>query len=159
MTTEIKYGKAAIRIDRELSIPERAGRLTSVDRQRLVRARRRVVETCRRSAEVLDAVGSRMPFSERANAESLRRAAQESEAINKTLGELEVLMERLRQARSLIDADAHDQLRLLNGLVKAHAAFDPELKSLFAELGAYFTSARRRSLTLVQPEAAEADVA
>jgi len=62
---------------------------------------------------------------------SLRTLGKRAEEIDQVILDLEVVMNKLKQANLLFDAEAWEQIRKLNDQVKAQGKHDPEVMVMF----------------------------
>ncbi len=64
----------------------------------------------------------------------MRTACTRSEDIDQVIVNLEVILQRVKQANLIFDADAWEMLRKINDQVKAQAKYQPELETVFSAL-------------------------
>jgi hypothetical protein len=73
----------------------------------------------------------------------LRAAGARAESIDGVIADLTVVLDILKQANLLFDADAWEQLRKMNDQVKAQGKHEPDLLKIFDPLVKYM--ARKRA--------------
>jgi hypothetical protein len=65
-----------------------------------------------------------------------------AEGIDQVILDLEVVMNKLKQANLLFDADAYDEVRKTNDQVKAQGKRDPEVMVMFKPVVDFFARTR-----------------
>ena len=70
--------------------------------------------------------------------EGLVAAGEKAEGIDLVINDLEIVLQRLKQANLLFDADAYEQVRKVNDQIKAQGKHDPELLALFKDVIDFF---------------------
>jgi len=90
------------------------------------------------------------------SAASLRATGKRAEGIDQMILDVEVIMNKLKQANLLFDADAWEQIRKTNDQIKAQGKHDPELLVMFKPLLDYFARGPRPSATAHAPQVAPA---
>lgn len=128
----ITHGTVTVTIPDTLVIPANAGNLTPQEVLKIPKARLGIGLACEQAASALEkttnfAAGAITPH-------GLRRKGHMAETIDEVIASVEVVLAKLKQANLLLDADAWEELRQLNELVKAQTKFRPELGDHFAPL-------------------------
>lgn len=132
----IQAGSVTVVLPPSVQLPSSAGTLSVEEVQRLPRARKGVGLVCEQVATALEkAPDVDVPG---VTPDSLRRAGQAAETIDDVLADLGVVLERLRQANLLLDAEAHVLLRQVHAQVQARAKFDAGVAERFTGLSEYF---------------------
>ena len=70
-------------------------------------------------------------------------AGDRAEAIDLVINDMEVVLQTLKQANLIFDAEAYEQLRKVNDQVKAQGKHDPELLTIFKDVIDYFARGPR----------------
>ena len=134
---QIMIGTVNVTIPEGLTIPERAGDLSKEEKSRIPRARRGVGLVCDHTAAALIKKGDALQVPEVEPAEMVKAGAA-AELIDQVIVDLEAVLEKLKQANLLIDAEAHTALRKVHAHVSAVSKFHPEMAELFTPLATYF---------------------
>jgi hypothetical protein len=132
---QIVAGTVFVQLPPHLSLPEEAGTLSPDQMNRLPKARHGIGLACEQAATAMEKASITVP---EVTPDELRRAGMAAEAWDDVLADLQVVVEKARQANLLHDADAHDQLRRVWAVVSAQGKFDHGLLERFAAVGSYF---------------------
>jgi hypothetical protein len=76
---------------------------------------------------------------------SLRTLGKRAEGIDQVILDLEVVLNKLKQANLLFDAEAWEQIRKTNDQVKVQGKHDPEIFVMFKPLLDFFARGPRQS--------------
>ncbi|GMU41975.1 MAG: hypothetical protein AMXMBFR23_28410 [Chloroflexota bacterium] len=131
---EIKQGTVTIIIPDALALPPEAGTLSVKEVRSIAKTRRGVGAACEATADALSKLDGRFAPPAGVTADSLRAAGARAEGIDQVISDLEVLLQTLKQANLLFDADAASQLRRVNDQVSAQGKHDAGLETAFAGL-------------------------
>jgi hypothetical protein len=135
----LEHGTVAVSYPTTIEIPASAGNLSPLEVKRLQKTRRGLGVACDGTATQLtshpDAVSVKVTPDE------LRTAGRMAEEIDTVIADLEYVLTILKQANLLLDADAHEKLRVVLAAVRAAEKFDPKVTQLFPQLIAYFANA------------------
>jgi hypothetical protein len=138
---ELRQGDVTVTIPDHITIPPKAGSLSPDDSQRLTKARKGVGLTCESTAEVMKKNPERLAVPQ-VTPDSLAASGRVAEDIDGVIGDVETLLLILKQANSLLDAEAHNNLRRVLAFVRGQEKFDPHLADLVPALIAYFSRER-----------------
>jgi hypothetical protein len=106
--------------------PAQAGNMSPDDVRRIAKAPRRLGLVCDAAADILEKSGSKLTAPAGVAPASLRAKGKRAEGIDQVILDLEVVMNKLKQANLPFDADAHDEVRKTNDHVKAQGKRDPK---------------------------------
>jgi hypothetical protein len=109
--------------------------------RRLPEARRGVGVACETTADAIRKNPDRLKPHNVA-ADRLAEIGRMAEQIDTVIVDTEAALIRLKQANTLIDAEAHESLRRVLGFVRAEEKFDARLTDLVPHLIAYFANER-----------------
>jgi hypothetical protein len=135
---EIKHGVVTLSVDDHLVPPPEAGNLTVEEVRRLPKARPGIGLACQASAQAIEQVGAALTLPPELSPEALRSAGERAEEVDQVIRDLELLLQRFRQANLIFDADALARLSQLNELVKLKARQTPEVETAFSVLRSFF---------------------
>ncbi len=137
---EIKHGSVTITLPEGVELPEEAGKLSPLEVQRLPKARRLPGWTCDRVAASIESLEGEDEFHppQGVTPEALREAGRLAHALHQNINDLEVVLQRLKQAELLYGAHAHKMLCATNDQYKAQAKRRPMLRFRFEPLKVYF---------------------
>jgi hypothetical protein len=150
---EIKHGTVVVTIPDELEPPEQAGNLSPEQVQRIPKAKRGLGLVCEATAEALEKAGSTFTPPSDVTAVSLRESGSRAEGIDQVILDLEVVLNKLRQANLLFDAVAWEQIRKMNDQVKTQGKHVPELLVMFKPLLDFFARGPRPAGPTAPPAA------
>ncbi len=131
---QIEHGTVSVTIDDSLTLPERAGNMSPDEVRRLPKARHGIGLVGTLTADALSKAGPDFILPAGVTPDSLRAACKQSEDIDQVAVDLEVILQRVKQANLIFDADAWEMLRKINDQVKAQAKYQPELETVFSAL-------------------------
>jgi len=151
---EIQHGTVSVSIPDEFAMPAQAGSLSPDDVRRIAKAPRGLGLACDAAADVLEKSGAKFVPPTGVTPTSLRALGKRAEGIDQVIVDLEVVLNKLKQANLLFDADAWEQIRKLNDQVKAQGKHDPEVMVMFKPVLDFF--ARARPAPAAPPQAAAA---
>jgi hypothetical protein len=137
--SEIKQGAITITLREGMTLPENAGKLSVTEAQRVPKARRGVGATCLATADDIERSGGQISVPD-VTPDDLRAAAERADALEPIIADLEYLLQLVRQANMLLDADAHDLLRKVVATVRALEKFDPSAPARVPSLIRYFAT-------------------
>jgi hypothetical protein len=89
-------------------------------------------------------------------AATLRALGKRAEGIDQVILDLDVVLNRLKQANLLFDAEAWEQIRKTNDQVKVLGKHDPEVLVMFKPLLDFFARGPRTSAPAPSPQGAAA---
>ncbi len=136
---QIEHGTVSVTIDDSLTLPERAGNLSPDEVRRLPKPRHGIGLVGTLTADALDKAGPDFIAPAGVTPDALRGACKRSDDIDQVIVNLEVILQRVKQANLLFDADAWEMLRKINDQVKAQAKYQPELETVFTALREFMT--------------------
>jgi hypothetical protein len=131
---EIKHGTVAVTVDDTLSLPEKAGNMTPEEVRRVPKARRGIGLVGEHTADALTKAGAKFIPPPGVTVESLLAACRRAESIDQVITDLDVIVNRLKQANLIFDAEAWAMLLKINDQVKVQAKHEPELEAAFSFL-------------------------
>jgi hypothetical protein len=124
---EIQHGTVKVVIPDEFALPAQAGNMSPDDVRRIAKAPRGLGLVCDAAADVLEKSASKFSAPAGVTPATLRAKGKRAEGIDQVILDLEVVMNKLKQANLLFDADAYDEVRKTNDQVKAQGKRDPEV--------------------------------
>ncbi len=139
--TTMTQGTVTVTLPDTLEIPEKAGSMSRQEMQRVPKARHGVGAVCEATADAMLKNPDRLaPF----NVDPARLASQGrmSEEIDNVVVDTEVILVKMKQAGTLIDAAAHEELRKVLAFVRGQEKFDPRVVDLVPHLIEYFSTTR-----------------
>lgn len=140
----ITHGSVTITIASHLAPPEKAGKLSPEEVQRIPNPPHGIGLVCHQTAEAIEKAGSKFMLPEGVTAGVLRESGQRAEDIDGVIVDLEVILATLKQANLLFDAGAWSVLRKVNDQVKPQAKGNPELLAIFKQLVEFLAKGQRR---------------
>ena len=144
----ITQGNVTIVLSDDLEFPKQAGSLSPREMRRLLKARKGVGWACEATAEAIVKNPDRIaPFN--VKPERLASLGRMTEQIENTLVDLDALTVRVKQARGLIDEEAHNELRKVLAFVRSQEKFDPRVGDLVPALLEYFARAANKTVAEV----------
>jgi hypothetical protein len=135
-------GSVTINIPDDITIPAQAGTLNEAQIRAIPKPRRGLGLVTDQTASEMEKSGFVVPGVAPAE---LRRQGAMAEGIDDVIRDVEILLAKLRQANTLIDADAYKLLRITNDQVRSAAKHDASVKERFSSLIRYFQRSRRGS--------------
>ena len=139
----ITEGSVSVSLADDLAPPAKAGHMSKSDVNHLPKAHRGLGLACDLTADAMEKAGAKFTAPAGVTPASLRAAGKRAEDIDKAITDLSVVLETLKQANLLFDADAWEQLRKVNDLLNAQAKHDKSLSTIFQALVAYFARPAR----------------
>jgi hypothetical protein len=130
-----------VNIPEGIEIPQRAGKLSQAEMQRLPKARKGVGVACEITADAIRKNPARLKPNN-VDPDRLEALGRMAEQIDGVIVDTETLLVRLRQANTLLDAEAHESLRRVLAFIRGESKFDPRIKDLVPHLLAYFSKER-----------------
>lgn len=140
--SEIQHGTVSVSIPDQFALPAQAGNLSPDDVRRIARAPRGIGLVCDAAADVLEKSGSKFTAPAGVTPASLRTLGQRAEGIDQVIRDLDVVMNKVKQANLLFDSEAWEQLRKTNDQIKAQGKHDPEVLVMFKPVLDFFSRAR-----------------
>jgi hypothetical protein len=147
----IQHGTVTVSIPDEFAPPAQAGNLGPDEVRRIAKAPRGIGLVCDATADVLEKSGTRFAVPAGVTPASLRATGKRAEGIDQVILDLEVVMNKLKQANLLFDLDAWEQIRRINDQVKAQGKHDPEVLVMFKPLIDFFARGPRSSAPAPAP--------
>lgn len=139
---EIQHGTVSVSIPDEFAMPAEAGNLSSEEVRRIAKAPRGIGLACDAAADALEKSGIKFVPPAGVNPASLRTLGKRAEGIDQVIFDVDVVLNKLKQANLLFDAEAWEQLRKLNDQVKAQGKHDPEVLVMFKSVLDFFARVR-----------------
>jgi hypothetical protein len=139
---EIQHGTVTVVIPDEFALPAQAGNMSPDDVRRIAKAPRGLGLVCDSAADVLEKSPTKFTAPAGVTPATLRAKGRRAEGIDQVILDLEVVMNKLKQANLLFDADAYDEVRKTNDQVKAQGKRDPEVMVMFKPVVDFFARAR-----------------
>jgi len=137
---KLKQGNVVVSYPDTITLPERAGQLSTTEVARIPKARKGVGLACDSTAKALKKYGDRVPGA--GDADELAEAGEMAESIDEVIADLEHALMVMKQANVLLDGDAHTRLRKVLSAVRAAEKFDANVADLFRSVIDYFASTR-----------------
>ncbi len=150
--SEFTQGSVTVHMPDELTLPEKAGRLSVTEVRRLPKARKNVIFVCEAVAAAMRKNPDRLcPHG--VTADDLETSGRMVELMNSLVTDLETTMRVISQSDLLLGAEAHEMLRKVLAFVRSQETFDPRLTDLVPDLIDYFS---RKPSHQVESESAPA---
>ncbi len=140
--SEIQHGTVTVSIPDEFTLPAQAGNMSQDEVRRIAKAPRGIGLVCDAAADALEKSGTRFTAPAGVTPASLRAKGTRAEGIDQVILDLEVVLNKLKQANLLFDADAYDEIRKTNDQVKAQGKRDPEVLVMFKPVVDFFARVR-----------------
>ena len=150
---DIKHGTVTVSIADELAPAPEAGSLGPDEVRRIAKAPRGIGLICDATADAMEKAGAKFTAPGGVSAASLRALGTRAEGIDQVILDLDVVLNKLKQANLLFDAEAWEQVRKMNDQVKAQGKHDPELMVMFKPLLDFFARGPRASAPASSPAA------
>jgi hypothetical protein len=142
-TTTIQHGAVTLTIPASLQPPERAGRMTPDEVRRTPKVPLGIGLICEQVADGMEKAEGRFAAPPGLTPADLAAAGQRAEQVDHVILDLEVILQTMKQANLLFDADAWDKLRQVNDQVKVQGKRNPELLAIFKPLSEFLTKGHR----------------
>jgi len=147
MSKQIKQGNVTVEVADSIAPPPKAGKMTPAEVREIVKARTGVGLVCSASATAIETLGAELEVPRGVTAAALREAGARAEDIDLVISNLEVVINTLKQANLIFDAEAHNLLIKLNDRVKASRKQNGNIGVAFGSLTEYFSNTSARKLT------------
>jgi ABC-type transporter Mla subunit MlaD len=138
----IQHGTVTVSIPDEFAPPAQAGNLGPEEVRRIAKAPRGIGLVCDAAADALEKSGTKFAAPLGVVPASLRALGKRAEGIDQVILDLDVVLNKLKQANLLFDAEAWEQIRKVNDQVKAQGKHDPEVLVMFKPVLDFFAHAR-----------------
>lgn len=142
---ELKHGRVTVQIPDDITIPPQAGMLSESEVRAIPKARLGLGQACADAATAWQSIPSFVVPG--VTPEVLIEKGKVAETIDGLVNELEVTLNKLKQANLLLDAPAWELLRKVNDQVKAQGKHNPELQRIFKELSKFMNTRTEPSNT------------
>lgn len=139
---ELQHGTVSVSIPDEFALPAAAGAMSPDEVRRIPKAPRGIGLVCDAAADALEKSGSKFIAPAGVTPASLRAKGKRAEGIDQVILDLEVVLNKLKQANLLFDADAYDEIRKTNDQVKVQGKRDPEVLVMFKPVVDFFARVR-----------------
>ncbi len=141
---ELTRGTVTILLPDGVDIPPEAGKLSVEEKRKLPKARKGIGLACSLAATELEKSDNKLAVPG-VEAGPLRKAGTLAEKMDEIIEDLEVILETVKQANLIDDAEAFNMLRKVNDQVKSQSKFDPSIAIRFTAVTEYFASPGRPS--------------
>lgn len=148
---DIRHGTVTVSIPDELAPPPEAGSLGPDEVRRIAKAPRGMGLICDTTADAVEKSGTKFAPPAGVTAASLRAMGKRAEGMDQVLLDLDVVMNKLKQANLLVDAEAWEQIRKINDQVKAQGKHAPEVLVMFKPVLDFFARGPRPSAQAPSP--------
>jgi hypothetical protein len=148
---DIRHGTVTVTIADEYAPPPEAGNLGPDEVRRIAKPPRGLGLICDATADGVEKSGGKFAPPGNVTAASLRAVGKRAEGIDQVILDLEVVLNKLKQANLLFDAEAWEQIRKTNDQVKAQGKHDPEVLVMFKPLLDFFARGPRPSPSVTAP--------
>jgi hypothetical protein len=153
---DIRHGTVTVTVADEFAPPPEAGNLGPDEVRRIAKAPRGIGLICDATADGIEKSGGRFAPPPGVTAATLRALGKRAEGIDQVILDLDVVLNRLKQANLLFDAEAWEQIRKTNDQVKVLGKHDPEVLVMFKPLLDFFARGPRTSAPAPSPQGAAA---
>lgn len=140
MSKQIKQGNVTVEVADNIAPPPKAGKLTPAEVKSILKARTGVGLVCAASATAIDNLGAEFEAPRGLTAAALREAGKKAEDIDLVISNLELVINTLKQANLIFDAEAHALLIKLNDRVKETRKQNGNIGVAFGSLTEYFSN-------------------
>jgi hypothetical protein len=153
---DIRHGTVTITIADDFAPPPEAGNLGPEEVRRIAKPPRGIGLICDTTADVVEKSAARFVPPAGVTPASLRMSGKRADGIDQVILDLEVVLNKLKQANLLFDAEAWEQIRKTNDQVKMQGKHDPEVLVMFKPLLDFFARGPRSPIPapLPTPQAA-----
>ena len=148
---DIRHGTVTVTIADDFAPPPEAGNLGPDEVRRIAKPPRGIGLVCDATADAIEKSGARFAPPAGVTPASLRGTGKRAEGIDQVILDLEVVLNKLKQANLLFDAEAWEQIRRTNDQVKAQGKHDPEVLIMFKPLLDFFARGPRPPVTAPSP--------
>lgn len=148
---DIRHGTVTVSIADELAPPPEAGSLGPDAVRRIPKAPRGMGLICETAADALEKAGAKFTPPAGVTAALLRAMGGRAEGMDQVLLDLDVVLNKLKQANLLVDAEAWEQIRKVNDQVKAQGKHAPEVLVMFKPVLDFFARGARSSAPAPSP--------
>ena len=131
---KLSHGSVTVIIPGYLTPPEAAGKMSPDEVKRTPKVPHGIGLICSQTADGIEKAGDKFVVPGKITATTLRASGTKAEDIDNIILDVEVILQTLKQANLLFDADAWDKLREINDQVKTQAKRNPELLVIFKPL-------------------------
>jgi hypothetical protein len=142
---DIRHGTVTVTIGDAFAPPPEAGNLSPDEVRRIAKAPRGIGLICEATADAAEKAGAKFTPPAGVTPERLRALGDRAEGIDQVILDLEVVLNKLKQANLLFDAEAWEQIRKMNDQVRVQGKHDPELSVMFKPLLDFFARGPRAS--------------
>lgn len=143
----VKSGDAAVVIDEIMKLPKDAGKLSPAEMKALPTVRKGAGVVCEDVAEAIGRVGAAFSPPRGVTPESLITLGARSDGYDRIISGLETLLDVIKQANRIADAEAATVLSRVYDQVKAQAKDNPQLKIEFSSLYRYHSTGSKGAKT------------
>ena len=150
---DIRHGTVTVTVADEFAPPPEAGNLGPDEVRRIAKAPRGIGLICDTTADGIEKSSGRFAPPAGVTAASLRALGKRAEGIDQVILDLEVVLNKLKQANLLFDAEAWEQIRKTNDQVKAQGKHDPEILFMFKPLLDFFARGPKPAAPSPAPQA------
>ncbi len=155
---DVRHGTVTVTIADEYAPPPEAGNLGPDDVRRIAKPPRGLGLICDAAADAVEKSGAKFSPPGGVTPASLRALGKRAEGIDQVILDLDVVLNKLKQANLLFDAEAWEQIRKMNDQVKVQGKHDPEIFVMFKPLLDFFARGPRPGAA-VSPTAPQAPAA
>ncbi len=148
---DIRHGTVTVTIADEFMPPPEAGNLGPDEVRRIAKAPRGLGLICDVAADAMEKVGASFTPPSGVTPATLRTLGKRAEGIDQVILDLEVVLNKLKQANLLFDAEAWEQVRKMNDQVKVQGKHDPEFLVMFKPLLDFFARGPRAPVPVPAP--------
>jgi len=149
--TDIRHGTVTVSIADELAPPPEAGNLGPDEVRRIAKAPRGIGLICDATADAMEKAGAKFTAPGGVSPASLRALGKGAEGTDQVILDLDVVLNKFKQANLLFDAEAWEQVRKMNDQVKAQGKHDPEFTVMFKPLLDFFARGPRAPAPVPSP--------
>ena len=150
--TDIRHGTVTVSIADELAPPPEAGNLGPDEVRRIAKAPRGIGLICDATADAMEKAGAKFTAPGGVSPASLRALGKGAEGTDQVILDLDVVLNKFKQANLLFDAEAWEEIRKTNDQVKAQGNHDPEVLVMFKPLLGFFARGPRPSAPAPAPQ-------
>ena len=148
---DIRHGTVTVTIADEFAPPPEAGNMGPDAVRRIAKAPRGIGLICDATADAVEKSGAKFTPPAGVTPVSLRALGKRAEGIDQVILDLDVVLNKLKQANLLFDAEAWEQIRKTNDQVKVQGKHDPEILVMFKPLLDFFARGPRAAAPAPSP--------